>query len=112
MPGKGEEPLRFHFLDDRLPSYMLVPGMKDLPFRDLAGNKRTFQFDPKPLSKLTVIGEGPPYTGNRGLEFNPFFDGIFHFKQPLGCILTKTGQISNRLVAIFRERLRLVSGRL
>src|SRR5262245_38427530 len=84
MPGERKQSLRLHFLDNSLPSQVLVPRMRDLPARNLSRDEWVFEPNAEPLAELAVVGQRSPDAGNGRFEVDIFFDTISH-AQPPGC---------------------------
>src|SRR5262249_33263522 len=99
MPGIRKEPLWFHLLNLRFEFHMLITRIGSLSTRSLAGNKRSLEIYSKPLTKLPIVSQSAPHPRNRGLEFNPLVDSIFHDAQPPRCILTAKPIKRNHSVA-------------
>jgi hypothetical protein len=78
VPSEREEALRLHGLNDGLPADMLVSRMRDLSAANLARHERAVEPDAEPHAELAMIGQRPPDTGDRSLEFDGLFDAVGH----------------------------------
>src|ERR1700722_226008 len=87
MPGKGEKHLRLHGLHHDLHAQMLISWIGDLAAEWLASYKWTVHFRHEPFAKLARVREGDPHPAHGRDDFDFFFDLIFHYTQPLSCML-------------------------
>src|SRR5262249_29527844 len=95
MPGEREQPLRLHLLHHRLPAYVLVARIGDVPTRHLSGHERPFEPDAEPRPELLVIGQRAPDAGHRSLEIDSLLDAIGH-SQPPGCVTNSAAEPDTR----------------
>src|SRR5262245_5602705 len=72
MPGERKQSLRLHFLDNSLPSQVLVPGICDLTARNLSRDEWAFKPNAEPHAKLLVVSQRSPDAGDGSFEFDSF----------------------------------------